>query len=341
MLPVLISVLAVLRGVVRSRVALHLEVLALRHQLQVLQRSRPRRVRLANADRWLWAWLSRSWSGWRTALVIVKPETVIAWHRQGFRVFWTWKSRRCIGRPPVAADVRALIRRMAQKNPLWGAPRIHGELLKLGLEVSQATVAKYMPRRPTPPSQTWRTFLANHVQQIAAADFFVVPTATCRLLFVLVLLAHERRRVVHVAVTAHPTAAWTAQQLREAFPWDESPRYLVHDRDTAFEGWATTARAIGIDEVITAAHSPWQNAYAERLIESIRRECLDHIIVANERGLRRVLHAYVDYYLKSRTHLALGKDAPVSRPVAPPGNGAIVALPHLSGLHHRYERRAA
>src|SRR5712691_5114191 len=297
MLPVLISVLPVLRGVVRSRVALHLEVLALRHQLQVLQRSRPRRVRLANADRWLWAWLSRSWSGWRTALVIVKPETVIAWHRQGFRVFWTWKSRRCIGRPPVAADVRALIRRMAQENPLWGAPRIHGELLKLGLEVSQATVAKYMPRRPTPPSQTWRTFLANHVQQIAAADFFVVPTATCRLLFVLVLLAHERRRVVHVAVTAHPTAAWTAQQLREAFPWDESPRYLVHDRDTAFEGWATTARAIGIDEVITAAHSPWQNAYAERLIESIRRECLDHIIVANERGLRRVLHAYVDYYL--------------------------------------------
>jgi transposase InsO family protein len=223
--------------------------------------------------------------------VIVKPETVIAWHRQGFRVFWTWKSRRRIGRPPVAADVRALIRTMAQENPLWGAPRIHGELLKLGLEVSQATVAKYMPCRPTPPSQTWRTFLANHVQQIAAADFFVVPTATCRLLFVLVLLAHERRRIVHVAVTAHPTAAWTAQQLREAFPFDESPRYLVHDRDTAFQGWATTARAIGIDEVITAAHSPWQNAYAERLIESIRRECLDHIIVANERGLRRVLHA--------------------------------------------------
>ena len=198
-----------------------------------------------------------------------------------------------------------------------------------------------MPRRPTRPSQTWRTFLANHVQQIAAADFFVVPTATCRLLFVLVLLAHERRRVVHVAVTAHPTAAWTAQQLREAFPWDESPRYLVHDRDTAFEGWATTARAIGIDEVITAAHSPWQNAYAERVIESIRRECLDHIIVANERGLRRVLHAYVDYYLKSRTHLALGKDAPASRHVAPSGDGAIVAIPHLGGLHHRYERRAA
>jgi putative transposase len=217
MLSVLISLLLTLRGIVRSRAALHLEVLALRHQLQVLHRSRPRRLRLARADRWLWAWLSRSWTGWRTALVVVKPETVIAWHRQGFRWYWTWKSRQRTGRPTVDADVRALIRTMADANPLWGAPRIHGELLRLGLEVSQATVAKYMPRRTTPPSQTWRTFLANHVHQIAAADFFVVPTATCRLLFVLVILAHERRRVVHVAVTDRPTAAWTAQQLREAF----------------------------------------------------------------------------------------------------------------------------
>jgi transposase InsO family protein len=198
-----------------------------------------------------------------------------------------------------------------------------------------------MPRRTTPPSQTWRTFLENHVHQIAAADFFVVPTATCRLLFVLVILAHERRRIVHVAVTDHPTAAWTAQQLREAFPWDEAPRYLLRDRDAAFHAWALTAKAIGIDEVITAAHSPWQNAYAERLIGSIRRECLDHIIIANERGLRRVLHAYIDYYLNSRTHLSLAKDAPVSRPIAPPGGGAIVATSHLGGLHHRYDRRAA
>ena len=173
---------------------------------------------------------------------------------------------------------------MADSNPLWGAPRIHGELLKLGLKVSQATVAKYMPRRTTPPSQTWRTFLANHVHQIAAADFFVVPTSSCRLLFVLVILVHERRRVVHVAVTDRPTAAWTAQQLREAFPWDEAPRYLVRDRDTAFAAWATTAAAIGINDVMTAPHSPWQNAYAERLIGSIRRECLDHVIVANETG---------------------------------------------------------
>jgi putative transposase len=224
---VLVSVLATLRGVVRSRAALHFEVLALRHQLQVLQRSQPRRLRLANADRWLWAWLSRGWSGWRTALVIVKPETVVAWHRKGFRLFWTWKSRRRTGRPPVAIDVRGLIRRMSQENPLWGAPRINGELLKLGVQVSQATVAKYMARPARPPSQAWRTFLANHLQQIAAADFFVVPTATYRLLFVLVILAHERRRIVHFAVTPHPTAAWTAQQLREAFPWDQAPRYLI------------------------------------------------------------------------------------------------------------------
>jgi len=341
MTSVLISLVLTLRGLARSRAALHLEVLALRHQLHVLQRSRPRRMRLAKADRWLWSWLSRSWTGWRTALVIAKPETVIAWHRQGFRLFWAWKSRQHMGRPPVPPDVRALIRNMSQANSLWGAPRIHGELLKLGLDVSQATVAKYMPRRATPPSQTWRTFLANHLQQIAAADFFVVPTATCRLLFVLVILSHERRRVVHVAVTNHPTAAWTAQQLREAFPWDEAPRYLVHDRDSAFHAWTTTAAAIGIEEILTAPRSPWQNAYAERLIGSIRRECLDHIIIGNERGLRRVLHAYVAYYLRSRTHLSLDKDAQVTRPVASLTDGEIMTIPHLGRLHHHYERRAA
>jgi putative transposase len=337
----LISLLLTLGGLARSRAALHLEVLALRHQLQVLQRSRPRRLRLVKADRWLWAWLSRSWTGWRTALVIVKPATVIAWHRQGFRLLWTWRSRRRTGRPNVPPDVRALIRTMSQTNPLWGAPRIHGELLKLGVDICQATVAKYMVRRGAPPSQTWRTFLANHRQQNAAADFFVVPTATYRLLFVLMILAHERRRVVHVAVTDHPTAAWTAQQLREAFPWDDAPRYLLHDRDMAFHAWATTAPAMGIDEVLTAVRSPWQNAYAERLIGSIRRECLDHVIIGNARGRRRVLHAYVEYYLKARTHLSLDKDAPISRPVASPADGDIVAIPHLGGLHHRYERRAA
>jgi hypothetical protein len=206
MTSVLISLLLTLRGPVTSRMALHLELLALRHQLQVLQRSRPRRLRLVRADRWLWAWLSMAWPAWRTALVIVKPETVVAWHRLGFRWYWAWKSRRRTGRPTVSRDVRTLIRTMSEANPLWDAPRIHGELSKLGFDVSQASVAKYMVRRDKRPSQSWRTFLANHVQQIAAADFFVVPTAACRLSFVLVILAHERRRVVHVAVTDHPTA---------------------------------------------------------------------------------------------------------------------------------------
>jgi hypothetical protein len=203
---------------------LHLEILALRHQLHVLQRSRPRRLHLAEADRWLWAWLTRSWSSWRTALVIVKPETVIGWQRQGFRLFWTWRSRRRLGRPPVPGDIRSLIRRMAQDNPLWGAPRIHGELIKLGVHVSQATVAKYLRHRGAkPPSQAWRTFLANHLQQLAAADFFVVPTATCRLLFVLVILAHGRRRVVHIAVTDIQRRRGRHNNCAKRFPGTRRP----------------------------------------------------------------------------------------------------------------------
>jgi putative transposase len=205
------SVLASLRLTLltslRTRATLHLEILALRHQLHVLERTRRPRMRLSRADRLLWVWLSRVWDGWQEAVVVVKPETVLAWHRRGFRLFWTWKSRRRFGRPRVPQDIRSLIRTMAEANPLWGAPRIHGELLKLGIDISQSTVAKYIPRHRRPPSQTWRTFLANHVEQIVAADFFVAPTATCRLLFVLVILAHARRRVVHVAVTAQPTAA--------------------------------------------------------------------------------------------------------------------------------------
>jgi transposase InsO family protein len=338
---VLLTFLLTLRTSARSRAALQLEVLALRHQLQVLQRTRPRRLRLAKADRCLWSLLSRIWTGWRTALVIVKPETVIAWHRRGFRLWWAWKSRRRTGRPTVPADVRTLIRTMAQANPRWGAPRIHGELLKLGMDVCQATVATYMGRRRPPPSQTWPTFLRNHIGQVVAADFFVVPTATYRLLFVLVLLAHDRRRIRHVAVTAHPTAAWTAQQLREAFPWDEAPRYLIHDRDHAFDCLGTSAKAMGIEELLTAPRSPWQNAFVERFIGSARRECFDHVIVFNEAGLLRLMTAYRSYYERSRTHLSLDKDTPIPRPVTPPRNGAIVAIAEVGGLHHRYERRAA
>jgi len=338
---VLVSVLTMLRGVVASRVALHLEVLALRHQLLVLERSRRRRPRLGRADRWLWACLSRVWSGWRTALVIVKPDTVVAWHRTGFRLFWTWKSRRRTGRPPVPRDVRALIRRVAHENPLWGAPRIHGELLKLGVQVSQATMAKYIRRPAIPASQSWRTFVTTHIDQIVAADFFVVPTVNCRLLFVLVLLAHERRRIVHVGVTTHPSAAWTAQQFREAFPWDQAPRYLIHDRDLAFQTVTATATAMGIEEVRTAPRSPWQNAYVERFIGSVRRECLDHMIVFNAAGLRAILKSYVAYYTNSRTHLSLEKDSPSSRPISPHAHEPIIAVPQVGGLHHRYERRAA
>jgi putative transposase len=233
MMSLLVSVLLSLRTAARSRAELQLEVLALRHQLQVLQRNRPQRVRLAKTDRWFWVVLTRLGTGWRSAITIVKPETVVAWHRRGFRLWWACKSRRRLGRPTVPGDVRTLIRPMSQANPRWGAPRIHGELLKLGLDVCETTVAKYMVRPRQPSSQTWRTFLRNHVGQIVAADFFVVPTVTYRLVFVLVLLAHDRRRSRYVAVTTHPTAAWTTQQSREAFPWDEAPRYLIHDRDHA------------------------------------------------------------------------------------------------------------
>ena len=340
---VLACFLTLLRDALRSRAALQAEILALRHQLLVLQRaSRKQRLRLSPADRLLWIWLCRIWPGWKSALRIVKPETVIAWHRKGFRLYWSWKSRRCPGRPPVVAEVRELIRRMSLANPGWGAPRIHGELGKLGITVSETTVAKYMARLRKPPSQAWRTFLSNHLGNLVAVDFFVVPTATFRLLFVFVVLAHDRRRPVHFAVTRHPTAEWTAQQLVQAFPWDSGPRFLLRDRDGIYgSAFRETAAGLGIEEVLCAPRSPWQNAYAERLIGSIRRECLDHVIVFNESGLRRILRSYFEYYTHSRTHLSLHKDTPSPRAVQPPDFGAVVELPEVGGLHHRYERRAA
>jgi transposase InsO family protein len=232
----------------------------------------------------------------------VKPEAVIAWHRKGFRIYWTWKSHQAApGRPTVALEVRDLIRKMSLANPLWGAPRIHGELLKLGIELSQATVAKYMARRQKPLSQAWRTFLNNHVKDLVSTDFFVVPTLSFRVLFVFLVLAHHRRRVLHFNVTAHPTSGWTAQQIAEAFPWDSAPRYLLHDRDSIYGGpFRQRVRGMGVREVLTAPRSPWQNPYAERLIGSIRRECLDHIVVFSESSLRRTLKSYFDYYLHAR-----------------------------------------
>ena len=324
------------------RAALHTEILALRQQVAVLKRKRPR-PSLRKADRVFWVILSCLWPGWRHALVIVRPETVIGWHRKGFRLFWTWKSRRRKpGRPPVSREIRHLVRRMSRENTRWGAPRIHGELLKLGFSISQAAVSKYMVRYPSPPSQSWRTFLTNHADCLASIDFFVVPTATFHLLFGFIVLHHERRQIVHFGVTANPTMAWVAQQIREAFPWGTAPRYLIRDRDGAYgQSFRSTVTAMGVEEVVTAPRSPWQNPYVERLIGSVRRECLDHSIILNERHLRRILGSYLDYYHGSRTHLSLGKDTPDGRPVQPAGSGTVVSLPKVGGLHHRYERLAA
>ena len=339
---ILFLLLTFLRDTFRTRAALQLELLTQRQQLAVLTR-KPARPCLRSADRLFWVLLSRLWPGWRDALVIVRPETVIAWHRKGFRLYWTWKSRRGKpGRPPASKETRDLIHQMSRENPLWGAPRIHGELLKLGTEDSEATVSKYLTRPPKPPSQTWRTFLENHFRCLVSIDFFVVPTATFNLLFAFIALHHERRRIVHFAVTAHPTAAWVAQQITEAFPWDSAPRYVIRDRDSVY-GTLVRARikAMGIEEVVTAPRSPWQNPFVERMIGSIRRECLDHLIVIDERHLRRILASYFDYYHRSRTHLSLDKDSPVPRPVESAEAGKIIALSQVGGLHHRYERLAA
>jgi putative transposase len=272
------ALLSSLRSCLRSRTALQAENLALRHQIEVLQRG-SEHPRLSSADRIFWVLLSCLWSDWRSALTIVKPETVIGWHRKGFRLYWTWTSRRAArGRRLVPQELRDLIRKMSMANPLWGAPQIHGELLKLGLNVSQATAAKYMARQRKPRSQSWRTFLNNHVRDLVAVDFFTVPAVNFRVLFVFVVLAHDRRWLIHFNVTEHPTAEWTARQILQAFPWKTAPRYLIRDRDGVYgEDFRQQLQQMDIHAVLTAPRSPWQNAYAERFIGSIRRECLDHV----------------------------------------------------------------
>ena len=334
---------AVLSGSLKSRAALQLENIALRDQIGVLQRSAKKRLQLHNSDRLFWVGLSQIWSEWRSALVIVKPDTVIVWHRKAFQLFWTWKVRRGKpGRPAVSPELRALIRRMSRENPGWGAPRMHGELLKLGIDIGETSVSKYLIRSRKPPSQTWRAFLQNHLQSLVSVDFFPVPTIRFQVLYVFLVLAHERRRIVHFAVTAHPTAEWTAHQLREAFPWETAPRYLLCDRDRIFgHEFVNQVKAMGIRQVLSAPRSPWQRGHIERLIGSIRRECLDHLIVFNERTLNRHLSAYAAYYHRTRTHLALHKDCPEPRPVQTVELGPIVSIPEVGGLHHRYERRVA
>jgi transposase InsO family protein len=282
------------------------------------------------------------WPAWRSVAKIFQPDTVLKWHQQGFKFYWRWLSTPGkSGRPPIDPEIRHWIRRMARENPSWGAPRILSELRLLGYTVSQGTVAKYMPKTHKPPSQTWRTFLANHVLDIAAVDFFTVPTLTFGVLYGFLVLRHEQRRVVHCNVTAHPTAQWTAQQIVEAFPFDEAPRFLLRDRDS-ISGAYFRQRVVnmGIEEVVIAPRSPWQNPYAERLIGTLRRELLDRVIVRNEAHLRRLMTSYLDYYHTVRPHLSLERNALIPRPIQGPSEGKVIAMPHVGGLYREYHRAA-
>jgi hypothetical protein len=276
-------------------------------------------------------------------LAFVQPETVLRWHRDWLRRRWTLGSTRTSGgRPPISREIRVLIREMATANPLWGAPRIHGELAKLGVDVSERTVSRLFHPRHRPTSQGWRTFLTNHLAAVMSMDFFTVPTVTDRVLFVLVLLSHRRRRIVYFNIAELPTAHWAAQQVVEAFPDDTAPRWLLRDRDCIYrDAFRRRVAGMAIAEIVCSPASPWQSTYAERVIGSIRRECLDHVIVFGEAHLRRLLSAYVACYHRSRTHLGLGKDTPDGRPTQPATAREIVAIPEVGGLHHRYERRVA
>ena len=329
--------LAVLTAPWTSRAQLAAENTLLRHQLIVLRRKLPRRIKVSNGDRLFLVWLCRLFPSALRAILIVRPDTLLRWHRAGFRRYWRWKSRARSGRPPVASELRALVRQMSVENPLWGAPRIHGELLKLGFEVAQSTVAKYMVKRRGPPSQTWRTFLRNHAPVISAIDLFVVPTIGFNLLYGMVVVGLGRRHLVWVNVTANPTAEWVARQLTEAFPWNQTPRHLIRDRDGVY-GMAFLKRlnAMGIRDHPIAPQSPWQNAYVERLIGSIRREVLDHVAVLGPAHLRRILKNYAAYYNRARTHWSLRKDCPMHRPIQKAGT--VKSMPVLGGLHHVYVR---
>ena len=342
MLELLIVIARALALTFRGHRELVLENLALRQQLTAMKRT-TRRRHLQMRDRLFWIALARVWRNWRTALVLVQPEdrravaSRLAPPPMG-PTFETWAGRSSTSR---SADPRPRPRN-GDGEPAVGAPRIHGELRPLGVHVSERTVSRLLERHPRPPSQTWRTFLTNHLASAASMDFFTVPTLTGRVLFVLVVLAHHRRRIMHVNITDHPTAMWSAQQVVDAFPDDTAPRWLHRDRDRIYgDVFQRRLAGMGITEVVSAPASPWQNPYAERLIGSIRRECLDHMIIINETRLRRVLTTYSRYYHRSRTHLGLEKDTPDHRPVSGVSMGPIIAIPEVGGLHHRYERRAA
>jgi len=345
MLRLLAALLPALRSAFRSRRELLLENLALRQQLATLAgRQRPR---LGSADRIFWVALRRLWAGWANVLLIVKPQTVIQWHRAGFKAYWRWRSHKekRSGRPPLAREVRDLIRRMATEN-LWGAPRIHGELLKLGFEISERSVSRYLRSvRWRPGSrQTWLTFLKNHREAIAAMDFFTVPTAAFRLLYVMFVIRHARREVVHWNITAAPTASWVIQQLREAFPFDAASRYLIFDRDSIFcSDVVAVVRSMALKPTRTSYRSPWQNGVAERFVGTLRRELLDHVIILSELHLHRLLSQFIDHYHHDRTHLGLDKDTPLGRQAEGPLTpiSYLVGFPRVGGLHRRYAWRPA
>ena len=330
-----------LRATLRGRRALVLENLLLRQQLAVALRPQ-RRPRVHWADRLFWVVARRLVPDWRRHLVLVQPETVLRWHRQGWRLYWWWRSRRSTGRPPVPQEVRVLIRRLSEENRLWGTERIRGELLKLGIAVGNGSIRRYRWRAaPRPPSQTWGTFLRNHARAIWAADLFTVQTLAFKTLYVLFFITHGRRELLHVAVTAHPTAAWVWRQLIEATPWGRQPQYLIRDRDRVYGGdFVARAAALGIDTLVTPFRAPKANAIAERVVRTLRNECLDHVLVLNERHLRTVLREYLAYYNADRPHrsLALAPPLPAVRGSAPPGE--VSSRPVLGGLHHVYQRPA-
>jgi transposase InsO family protein len=329
-----------IRAALRSRRELAAENLLLRQQLAVLTRPTRKRARLRAHDKLFWVLVRRLVDDWRRHLVLVRPETVVGWHRRGWRMFWWWRSRCPLGRPRLSAEVRALIATIARDNPTWGAERIRGELLKLGIVVSRRSVQRHRQGGPArPPSQSWRTFLANHRPRLWAADLLTVQTLTFRTLYVLFFVAHDRRELVHLNVTAHPTAAWVWRQLIEATPWGRSPRYLVRDRDAVYgRDFVERARGLGIETVLTPVRAPRANAVAERLVGTLRRECLDHVIILNEAHLRAVLTEYAAFYNSERPHRAPELGTPIQR--IRPANGPIRASPVLGGLHHTYERVA-
>ena len=327
----------------RSRGNLAFENFVLRQQLAVLKRRHPR-PRLGLFDKLFWVAVRRFWSGWKRSLIVVTPETVVRWHRVGFRLYWKLisKVRKPIGRRQTPKEVRQLIFRMVAENPTWGAPRIHGELLMLGFDISERTISRWMKRAPRDPepARRWLAFLRNHREAITAMDFFTVPTITFGVLYCFFIIAHDRRRILHFNVTRHPTSLWIVQQLREAFPFGVAPRYLILDRDAKYGLEVPTAiRTLKIRPVRASFESPWQNGVAERWVESSRRDLLDHVIAVNERHLKRLLSEYVRYYHEDRTHLGLGKGTPVGR-IRSVASGRILSHDRLGGLHHRYDRAA-